>query len=272
MDAINSHLLQKNRWLKNIAEDGKVLQMSDEQMQFLLDGDENGNVYSIMSINRALSLPIFCQKHDQKFFRPFEVKELDLNDEVHFLKLSYRAFCAKLAQEVRRNMFYNINPTINTMCRGELFDEQRAYSNSTISVFDDYGKMLFVDAKSKNVSNYVFHVVKMPHISICLSDVIFQESDLWMSTQNIEQKPLLYPIFVHALPYNDESVLIFGYDKRQSNERVQTMIDGWISCADKKLILDEWLVKTNNWCVAPSYFGESVELACEDLMEMKLEY
>lgn len=103
-DAINSHLLQKNRWLKQIAEDGRVLQMGDEQEQSLLDGDENGNVYAELSINKAMSLPIFCAQHDQKVFKDCEVKELDLSNKLHLLKLSYRAFCAAMAQEKRRNI------------------------------------------------------------------------------------------------------------------------------------------------------------------------
>lgn len=271
-DAIRSHLLQKNRWLKNIAEDGKVLQMGDEQMQSLLDGDENGNVYSIMSINKALSLPIYCPQHDQKLFKEFEVRELDLNNEIHFLKLTYRAFCAELAQEVRRNIFYEINPTINLDFQGWAFDEQKAYSNFVIGEFENYRNDLYAHMKSKDVSDFVFRVIKIPRAPICLSDVLVSEDDLWNAYQSKTSQSPINPIFVHALPYEDESVLIFGYDKRYCSERIMADIEKWISCEDKGRVFVDLMVRANNWCIAPSFIGERTEEMCEKILTMKTEY
>lgn len=270
--AINSHLLQKNKWLKNIAEDGKVLQMSDEQMQPLMDGDENGNVYSIMSINKALSLPIYCPQHDQKLFKEFEVRELDLTDNLHLLKLSYRAFCANLAQEARRNIFYEINPTINQDCQGWAFNEQNAYSKYVINVFETYRNDLYAHMKSKDVSDFVFRVIRIPKAPICLSDVLIREDDLTNAYQNKDLQSSFFPIFIHALPYDNESVLIFGYDKRHRNERVVSDIEQWISCEEKGKVIVELMVRANNWCVAPSFLGERIEEVCEEIMARKMEY
>ncbi len=271
-DAINSHLLQKNRWLKNIAEDGKVLQMSDDQMQLMLDGDENGNVYSIMTINKALSLPIYCPQHDQKLFKEFEVRELDLNNEMHFLKLSYRAFCAALAQETRRNIFYEINPTINPDFQGRAFDEQKAYSNYVIAEFEKYRNDLYAHMKSKDVSDFEFQIIKIPRVPICLSDVLVFEDDLLNAYQRKSSQLPIYPIFIHALPYDGESVLILGYDKRYCNERILSDIEKWISCEDKRRVIVELMVRANNWCVTPSFWGEKTEEMCEKILTMKTEY
>lgn len=270
-NAINSHLLQKNKWLKNIAEEGKALQMSDEQMQSLMDGDEKGNVYSVMSINKALSLPIYCPQHDQKLFKEFEVRELDLTNNLHLLKLSYRAFCANLAQEARRNIFYEINPTINPDCQGLAFDEQNAYSKYVINLFETYRNDLYVRIKSKDVSNFVFRVIRIPKAPICLSDVLIHEEDVYSAYLSGKQE-MFYPIFVHALPYEAESVLIFGYDKRHCNERVVSDIEQWISCEEKGKVIVELMVRTNNWCVAPSFLGQRPEDMCEEILARKMEY
>lgn len=249
-----------------------MLQMGDEQMQSLLDGDENGNVYSIMSINKALLLPIYCPQHDQKLFKEFEVRELDLNIEMHFLKLSYRAFCAALAQETRRNIFYEINPTINPDFQGRAFDEQKAYSNFVIGEYEKYRNDLYAHMKSKDVSDFVFQVTKMPKAPICLSDVLTREDDLINAYQNKDLQSSFFPIFVHALPCDNESVLIFGYDKRHCNERVVSDIEQWISCEEKGKVIVELMVRTNNWCVAPSFLGERPEEVCEKILTMKTEY
>lgn len=270
-EAINSHLLQKNRWLKEIAEDGKVLQMSDEQMQSLMDGDEKGNVYSIMSINNALSLPIYCPDHDRKLFKEFEVKELDISNNVHLLKLSYRAFCANLSEETRRNIFYEINPIINPNLHGWVFDEQKLYSKYVIGEFEAYRSDLYAHMKSKDVSNFVFRVIKMPRVPISLSDVLISESDLYTAYLKGVKEPF-FPIFVHALPYMDESVLILGYDKRYCNEHVLLNIETWVACEDKNKVILDLMVKANNWCVSPSFFGERTEEMCETILKMKMKY
>lgn len=273
-DAINSHLLQKKIWLKNIAEDGKVLQMCDSHMQLLLDGDENGNNYTLLSINQAMSLPIYCEQHDQKFFKEFEERELDLNNEVHLLKLSYRAFCASVAQEKRRCMFYDINPQINPFCSGQIFEKQREYSKYVINAFEKYHDDLFQHAKKRNTSDFVFQVVRSSKIGLCLSDVFISEDVLSEAYQRKENNPQLFPLFMHVLPYENESVFIFGYDKRQCNDKIMSYIDKWTKSIEAKEIFDEWLVMANNWCVAPSSFGDMAQEICEDLMckKMKLSF
>lgn len=268
-DAINSHLLQKNRWLKRIAEDGKVLQMSDSQMQPLLDGDENGNIYSLLSIKNAMSLPIYCEQHDQKLFREFEVKELDLNNDFHFLKLSYRAFCASIAQEKRRNLFYDVNPQINTFCSGPFFDEQRAYSTYVIEILEQYLDDLYQHIKANDTSDYFFKIVKMNRLSLCLSDVYIVEDTLCNAYNQNENNPKLFPIFMHALPYENESVLIYGYDKRQFNTSVLFYIDKWTESMPESVVLD-WLVMSDKWCIAPSFFGDNAEEVCHEIMRRKL--
>lgn len=264
-DAINSHLLQKNLWLKRIAEGGKVLQMSDFQMQPLLDGDENGNIYSLLSIKNAMSLPIYCKQHNQKLFKAFEEKELDLNNALHLLKLSYRAFCASIAQEKRRNLFYNINPEINTFCSGPLFEEQRAYSTYVIEIYEKYRDDMYQHVKKTHTSDYIFKVVRMSRKRLCLSDVYIAENILSDAYERKEDNPKLFPIFMHALPYENESVLIYGYDKRQCNSSVISYIEKWSESIPDDIIT-EWLVMADKWCVAPSSFGAVAQEICEDLM------
>lgn len=74
--AINSHVMQKSRYVKSIA--------------------ENGNLFMLLSTKQAMSLPIYCEdrQHDQKLFQAIEQKEMNLDS---FLRLSYRAYCAARA-------------------------------------------------------------------------------------------------------------------------------------------------------------------------------
>ena len=198
----------------------------------------------------------------------FEEKELDLNNALHLLKLSYRAFCASIAQEKRRNLFYNINPEINTFCSGPLFDEQRAYSTYVIEIYEKYRDDMFQHVKKKNSSDYIFKVVRMSRKRLCLSDVYVAENILSDAYGRKEDNPKLFPIFIHALPYENESILIYGYDKRQCNSSVIFYIEKWSESIPDDIIT-EWLVMTDKWCVAPSFFGDNAEDCCAEIFRRK---
>lgn len=138
-------------------------------------------------------------------------------------------------------------------------------------MFETYRNDLYAHVKSKDVSDFVFRVVKIPKAPICLSDVLIREDDLYTAYQTGKQE-MFYPIFAHALPYEAESVLIFGYDKRHCNERVVSDIEQWISCEEKGKVIVDLMVRANNWCVAPSFLGERTQEMCEKLSAMKTEY
>ena len=139
-----------------------------------------------------------------------------------------------------------------------------------LSVFETYRNDLYAHMKSKDVTDFVFRVVKIPKAPICLSDVLIREDDLYTAYQNGKQE-MFCPIFVHALPYEAESVLIFGYDKRHCNERVVSDIEQWISCEEKGKVIVDLMVRANNWCVAPSFLGERPEEVCEEILARKME-
>lgn len=109
-------------------------------------------------------------------------------------------------------------------------------------------------------------------IPLCLSDVIISEDELWDAFKKHDYKAMLSPIFVHTLPYPNESVLIMGYDKRQCKDSILVKIREWITNKNSNKVILDWLVMTNNWCVSPSYFGKEKETICEEIMLRKMEY
>lgn len=106
-------------------------------------------------------------------------------------------------------------------------------------------------------------------LSLCLSDVYVSENVLLDAYERKEDKPKLFPIFMHALPYENESILIYGYDKRQCNSSVISYIDKWTKSIPDSIIT-EWLVMADKWCVAPSFFGDHAEDCCEEIFRRKL--
>lgn len=104
---------------------------------------------------------------------------------------------------------------------------------------------------------------------LCLSDVYIAEDILSDAYDRKEDNPKLFPIFMHALPYENESILIYGYDKRQCNSSVISYIEKWSESIPDDIIT-EWLVMADKWCVAPSFFGNNTKVYCEEIMRRKL--
>lgn len=273
--AINSHVMQRSRYVKSIAEDGLVLQITDEHLQLLLDGDWNGNLFKLLSTKQAMSLPIFCEErqHDQKLFKAIEQKEIDLDSYDTYLRLSYRAYCAARAQEQRRAILYEINPTVNTFCKGPLFDIQKNYSHNVIDIMSLGIEQCYVCMKEKRYDNYSFQRFTIPdRLPICLSDCIFVEDELMEAVDS--NKPLS-PMFVHVLPYADRTEVLIGHELNQKTEFIESVLKEWKTTDDYVKSLIHLMAYANNWCGSPSFFGDTQEkrnAVCEHILTEKIEF
>lgn len=273
--AINSHIMQRSRYVKSIAEEGLVLQITDEHLQLLMDGDENGNLFKLLSTKQAMSLPIFCddRRHDQKLFKNIEQKEIDLDSYDTYLRLSYRAYCAARSQEQRRAIQYDINPSINTFCRGPLFDMQKNYSHRVIDMMALGIERCYVCMKQKQYDDYSFLRYTIPErMPVCLSDCIFVEDELMDAVEN--SKPFC-PLFVHILPYMDRTEVIIGYEVNHKTAFIESFIKEWENTDDYFKSMMHLLSCANNWCVSPSFFGKTTEernAVCEHIFSKKIEF
>ena len=272
--AINSHVMQRSRYVKSIAEDGLVLQMTDEHLQPLLDGDENGNPFKLLSTKQAMSLPIYCEdrQHDQKPFKAIEQKEMNLDSFDTFLRLSYRAYCAARAQEQRRSIRYEIIPTINTFCQGELFNMQKDYSHMVVEAMAVGIAQCYICMKEKRYEDYTFKRFTTPtRIPVCLSDCIFVEEKLM---EALGSKTPLSPLFVHVLPYPDRTEVLVGYEVIHKTDFIDSVFKEWETDNYLRSML-HMMAYANTWCVSPSFFGDTTEdrtAVCEHIFEDKIEF
>lgn len=263
--AINSHMVQRNRFLRRIAEDGKVLQMSDSQMQSLMDEEKP---YELHDLKDAMSLPVFCAQHDGKLFHKIEQVEPDMMDIKTLLLMSYRAECGVYEQENRRQLFYQTNPLYNPFCVGWAFKEQKEHSKAVLKMFEDDINKIHRAIKEGNDDAYAFVVYDVPFKGICLSDVVFLESDL--ISEKGKDVPCLSPLYIHALPQdNDITKVALGYRKDSKNSFIQQIIENWEKGDYPNRIL-ELMVIANNWCVSPSYLVEKTDEMCEWILSKKI--
>ena len=96
--AINSHLLQRNGILDNVAENGHLYEARIKGIYRRIHDDEIV-VLKKVGIRQAISYPLFCSEHDSTLFKPIEEKFIDFNDYNSQLLFSYRSLCSEIRKK-----------------------------------------------------------------------------------------------------------------------------------------------------------------------------
>lgn len=245
-----SHLIQQNPFVYSIADENrKVFRICDNEIHPRKSGFGFFKP-SITTVKNALCLPLFCSKHDNEIFIPIETPGFNIEDRKNQLLFSYRSLCAQRYLEQKRLAFYEENSL-----EGELFEYQRQNSEYCIERLNVSIMQLWNDIQTSSNQDYVFKVVMMPRVPICLSDSLIDEIDLWSA--NDKNKPCNI-VFVHMLPFEDVSKLIIGYNKKYVSKTQLKYYDSW-KCMYESIDLDsiiKLLLRCNNWCCHPDFFTD----------------
>lgn len=249
-NAINSHLVQQHPFLESIAEEGKVYQIKDNEID-PRSGDFCDIREQTLSIRQVLSMPLFCSEHDNNLFKPIEYGEIDFDSARAFLLFSLRALASQRYLEEKRQVLYQ-----NTGFEGEPFVVQREYSKHILDRFDSTIGLLYGDVKSLLYDDYVFQTVEMPYMPVCGSDAIVDENEMVKAYGGgtVEVKPLNV-LYITLLPIKSEQVVrvIIGYNKRYVGQR-QKQFYLQVGKDNSRKMLLELIFRMKNWCSSPSLF------------------
>lgn len=251
-----SHLIQRNPFLYSIADDKKeVFQIVDNEIHPVTGGLDLSKP-RLVKVGRALYLPLFCKKHDSELFKPIETKGFDIHDVKNQILFSYRAICAQRYLEQKRLALYE-----NNNFHGDVFEFQKEYSQYCIERFNLSVSQLWNDMQSTSFNNYVFKVISMPRVPICLSDCIVDEDDLVnVYFKNKLNKPI-NSIYAHLLPFEDKSILIIGFNKKYVSKKQRLYYNSWNCLYDaiNKDNINGLLIRCKNWCCHPDYIPNNQE-------------
>lgn len=249
-NAINSHLVQQHPFLESVAEEGKVYQIKDNEID-PRSGDFSDSREQILSIRHVLSMPLFCSEHDNNLFKPIESREIGYDSAQTFLLFSLRALASQRYLEEKRQVLYQ-----NSGFEGEAFVVQRDYSKHILDRFDSTIGLLYGDVASLVYDDYVFQMVDLPYMPVCGSDAIVDENEMVeaYSGGNMAVKPLNV-LYITLLPIKDDQVVkvIIGYHKRYVGQRQKQFYQQVGTDNSKKMLL-ELIFRMKNWCSSPSLF------------------
>lgn len=218
--SIKSHLLQENGILSNIAENKHFMQFS---MNNTFERNKNGQFsFKKISINRGMSLPLYCNLHDTSLFKIIEQQEFDIYSyEVQKL-FAYRALCSELRQkeivletekrlvdskELKQYVSANFESASKELIKG---------LSMGINDLTFFKKEFENEFEDKTLENFHFETFKYHKLDVCASALFspINTSNLFVLIKTVFRKKPFDNIFINLIPLNNHLYVIIGFHKK----------------------------------------------------------
>lgn len=269
--SINSHILQKNGILNQIAKDShvwekKINQFSEKKFFFQKDG-----------LNKVFSFNCFCIKHDKELFKKIEDNIIDFKDYESCLLFTMRT----LYNEIYRKEI------IVDQIKFLMKSSKSAEMNLELLFGFMQQQLLGIDDLQKNANdiwtdyengteNFIFQNREMAKIDICLSSFYNYETTLEMHNYKLrEGKDMdrISEVFINFFPYNDKSVLLIGYNKKDS-KRLKPYINTFFKESDSKVqtkITNLLMFVCETWVISEKLYKSKIQKV-EDIFIAAINY
>lgn len=249
--AINSHLLQRNGILNNVAEDGHVYEMRVVDAYYRRY--TGPMTLRKVGIRQATSYPLFCSRHDSDLFKPIERRKIDFDDYQTQLLFSYRSLCS----EIRKKEFCVEKFAI--LPEGE--DKFDFLLGTKLGLEDlRHYKLLFENEIDKPQNDFSFLHLSYPFIPIYASgpSTYFKLDETIVDcTEGVPNDQIVDNIFINLIPQKDSLEIIVGYNNNHTNNNIKRYVDSWKNLSKSQLfnkITDVFNYSLENWGMSPSFY------------------
>lgn len=256
--SINSHILQKNGVLSEIAQDNHVVGMHINK--FL----EKEHDFKRIGINEAFSFNCFCSAHDRDLFKAIEKKDVDFSEYRNLILFTLRTiYNEKFRKLVNIEMYSCLIK--NHSDKFNLRRLERLIDNETLGLKDIEltENEIWRDIKTGSQS-YVFKTREISRKAICLSAFYNYETTKELENYlkvNGNHKEEVTDIFINLFPYKGKSVLMMSYKKKNENV-VKGYFNEFFSDNEKRLerkITNLMMFQCETWVVSPQFFKSNIE-------------
>lgn len=272
--AINSHLLQRKGILNHVMEGNHVYEVTREDV---FKWHENYPVkFKEVGINKAISYPLFCSKHDTDIFLPIESGVIDFDDYRSQLLFSYRAICA----EIRKKEFALFEVNENMVNADEIKKEEESILVGEDKGIKDlmYYKYLLEDELNNNRRKFTFYHYSYPMIGIYASATMSYEIfDSRTSRQvNIAAaKKVWDSLFIHIIPQNESTEIIIGYHNNHTSRDMDMYAKSWKDLSNEDLgykLTDLFVAHVEDWGMSPRLYARIPEERFDKFFKLQSEY
>lgn len=268
--AINSHLLQRNGILNNITENNHLIEARPTDF-FKWNAVDCPVEFRQVGINQAISLSVFCDKHDTELFRKIEQDSLDLDDYETQLLLSYRVVCAEIVKKEQNIEITKRIQNANTLNfpTSLLNTEINGYQLG-LRDLNEYKKLIESEL-SVPTSKFNFYHYSYPKIAVAASATFSYEVDAG-TRQGIEKSfegKIWDSGFIHVIPTETSLEIVVGYHEDHTNSHLVEYTNSWENLDDTALkmqLTDLFAARIEGWVMSPSLFRTLSNNAKEKFM------
>lgn len=267
--AINSHLLQKNGVVSQIAEEGYVYELDTNHNKFFGDIAK----FKKVPINQAVSRVGFCNGHDSKLFKDIEEGQSESRDysEVRQLLLfSYRANTIELrAKEILMGYYAEM---VKKFPGYPVLELQRDSYRQGYYNHLNYQK-LFEKHLNSNEYEFFFKKISIHKIEVATSVVItldLQIDALNEGLQNPKKKDYFNAaLFVSIVPNGQLTDIILGCHKHWKELGLTFMQQFEASTYEEKLAEISKIIihGAELWCCSPSFYESNIRYREEEVVD-----
>ena len=248
--AINSHLLQRHGILDAIAEEGHLYEVGIQD--HFKWHKEMPMCFKKVGLQQAVSLPLFCSKHDTELFISIEQRAIDFDDYKSQLLFSYRGLCS----EIRKKEFAKIR---YACIKGDVVDQ--AVKGTDRGLKDlEYYKFLYEQEILKPQNKFTIYHLSYPLIPLyAIGSVSYDPVDYnnERSVDEILKKKVLDAFLINIIPRKDSLEILIGYHNNHANADLRKYVDSWkeLSFEQLQIKLSDLLTRRlDTWGMSPSLY------------------
>ncbi len=213
--AINSHVFQRKKIIKQITTNGKVYAFILDNFFNLLH-ERNPIKHERKGAKESFSFYGFCPKHDNDLFLPIENDNVDWNDVHCQYLLGYKTICREI--RIKQNVLTYLDEVLNTFVWGDeskyipiLISEQKRNVERTLPTLEQYKRLFEQGIFNKDYSKYQFKLITLPFcLDLCLaSPITIAEENRYAyipTTQIVDTVNV-----VNIFPYNNQTHILLGF-------------------------------------------------------------
>lgn len=259
--AINSHILEKNGILKNIAENNHLFCLETKY-----NHDDEIVKFKKIGINKALTFKGFCNKHDNSIFKEIENgAEINYYDYKTQLLLSYRGISNELRKKEQDLEISNLivkNEKFDDIINKKFINERKKFVEYGYRDINNYKIYLERNLKNIRYHNFIFNVFEYPKIDVCTSAFFTKAS---LKKLAFDQMKCAYTlpqaIIFTVIPTTTNLILILGYLKKFKNQLNNYIMSfGNLSKPEQlKKISDFLLLNIETWVCSPNLYENQLK-------------
>lgn len=257
-NSINSHILQKNGILNQIATDGFIYEIKPKDVFSWENLDYKELTYlKRISTNNAHSFPTFCNKHDTEIFKEIESHPIDFTNYNNNLLFAFRTLLSFMRREEiileKQNRLYNSNTLQASPNNKEsmIITKEFIDLHNALIPFREKEYELFMNDLENSQRNFTCIELTYPLKETYSTSII--------------NSPNLNSIYVNIFPYDSHlKILMFYYTKSEDDWTID-FINSWKDLDEKTFelkLLTFLLTKCENWGISENVY-DKIDLESE---------